>query len=92
MAAKIHEWGLTFPYLIDENQEVARALKAQCTPEFFLYDAQARLVYHGRLDDNWKEPERVTERSLRQAVGALAAGARINEAQHPALGCSIKWV
>ena len=91
MKAKIQEWGIDFPYLIDEDQQVARALKAQCTPEFYLYDAEAILVYHGRLDDNWKEPEGVTSEELRHAITSLAAGQAISPTQNPALGCSIKW-
>lgn len=92
MRAKIQEWGLDFPYLVDEQQQVARALRAQCTPEFFLYDADRVLVYHGRLDDNWKEPERVTSEELREAIEALASGGEVSARQNPALGCSIKWL
>ena len=91
MRAKIEEWGLAFPYLIDETQEVARAMKAQCTPEFYLYDADLRLAYHGRLDDNWQDPGEVTRQELKGAIDALAAGEPIDAEQYAALGCSIKW-
>lgn len=91
MRAAIGDWHIPFPYLVDEAQDVARAFGAQCTPEFYLYDAGGRLVYHGRFDDNWKEPEKVTREELRLALEALAAGRPIGEPQSPALGCSIKW-
>ena len=80
-----------FPYLFDESQEVARAYKAVCTPDFFVYDDQRRLAYAGRLDDNWKKPEEVTQRDLHDAVQALLDGDRPDEEQHPSMGCSIKW-
>ncbi len=80
-----------FPYLFDESQEVARAYKAVCTPDFFVFDDQRRLAYAGRLDDNWKKPEEVTQRDLRDAVQALLDGDRPDEEQHPSMGCSIKW-
>jgi hypothetical protein len=91
MREKIKEWGLDFPYLIDETQEVSRTLKAQCTPEFFLYDADRRLVYHGRLDDSWQDAGKVTRQDLKAAIDALAAEEPVAAEQHAALGCSIKW-
>ncbi|MCS7162416.1 MAG: thioredoxin family protein [Bacteroidia bacterium] len=83
--------GYPFPILFDATQEVARAFGAVCTPEFFVYDAQHRLYYHGRLDDNWKEPAAVQRQELRMALEALLAGAPPPMPQHPAMGCSIKW-
>lgn len=80
-----------FPYLIDETQEVAKAYGAVCTPEFYLADGERKLVYHGRLDDNWKEPEKVKHRELRDAIEAVLAGGKPSEDQKPSMGCSIKW-
>lgn len=83
--------GYAFPYLWDEDQAVARALGAVCTPDFFLYDSHRRLAYRGRLDDHWKDPGRVTRQDLREAILDLLAGAPPREVQHPSMGCSIKW-
>ncbi|MCX7607186.1 MAG: thioredoxin family protein [Bacteroidia bacterium] len=80
-----------FPLLFDSTQEVARTFQAVCTPEFFVYDANHRLYYHGRLDDNWKEPTKVTRQELREALEALLQGKAAPTPQHPAMGCSIKW-
>jgi peroxiredoxin len=83
--------GYRFPYLRDESQAVARAFGAMCTPDYFLYDAQRRLAYRGRLDDNWKAAQAVTRRELRQALEAVLAGSPVASPQHPSMGCSIKW-
>lgn len=91
MKTKIKEWGIPFPYLIDESQEAARAYKAQCTPDIYLFDGAGRLVYHGRVDDNWQDASRVTRHELKEAVTNLAEGKPIPPKQHPSIGCSIKW-
>ena len=83
--------GYAFPYLWDEEQTVARALGAACTPDFFLYDSHRRLVYRGRLDNNWKDASRVTRQDLKEAIDGLLAGDEPQESQHPSMGCSIKW-
>lgn len=83
--------GYVFPYLWDEEQSAARRLGATCTPDFFLYDAHRRLVYRGRLDDNWKDAARVTRRDLREAVDAALEGGDPLDPQFPSMGCSIKW-
>ncbi|MFH1861201.1 MAG: thioredoxin family protein [bacterium] len=80
-----------FPYLHDAEQTVARAFGAVCTPEFFVYDAERKLAYHGRLDDNWKEPHKVTRRELQEAVDLLLIDKKLSEKQIPSMGCSIKW-
>lgn len=80
-----------FPYLIDETQEVAKAYGAVCTPDLYVYDGDFKLAYHGRLDDNWQEPEQVSKRDLAAALDALLAGQTPPAQQHPAMGCSIKW-
>jgi len=80
-----------FPYLIDESQAVARAFKAACTPDLYLYDAGRKLYYHGRLDDNWKEPLLVTREELAEAVEGILQGEPAPQDQMNAIGCSIKW-
>ena len=80
-----------FPYLVDETQEVARAFGAVCTPEIYVFDRERRLAYHGRIDDSWKEPQKVTRRELAAALDALLAGGSPPREQQPSLGCSIKW-
>jgi len=91
MREKVEEWQIDFPYLVDETQEVAKALNAQCTPDFYLFDRNKKLVYHGRFDDNWKDETKVTKRELEEAIENLANGKPISKEQHPSMGCSIKW-
>lgn len=91
MAEYFQRYQMNFPYLIDETQEMARKYKAQCTPDIYVYDDQRKLAYHGRIDDNWKEPEKVTKQELAQALEALLRGEKSSENQNPSVGCSIKW-
>lgn len=84
--------GYTFPYLFDETQEVAKAYRAACTPDFFLFDGDMKLVYRGQLDDS--RPDSgipVTGKDLRAAIDALLTGEPIPEPQKPSIGCNIKW-
>jgi thiol-disulfide isomerase/thioredoxin len=89
--------GWTFPYLLDEEQEVARSYGAACTPDFFLFDGEMKLVYRGQLDDS--RPRRgdsgndtpVTGKDLRAALDAVIAGKRPDTNQRTSLGCNIKW-
>ena len=91
MKEKIKEWGISFPYLVDEAQEIAKVFKAQCTPDLYLFNSGRGLVYHGRFDDNWKEESKVKRQELKEAIENLAAGKSISQTQHPSMGCSIKW-
>jgi peroxiredoxin len=91
LAARWRERGYGFPYLHDEAQEVARAFAAVCTPDIFVYDADRRLAYRGRIDDAWKDESKVTRRELAAALDALLAGQRPSPEQRPSMGCSIKW-
>lgn len=91
MKEKVKEWGISFPYLIDETQDIARTFQAQCTPDLYLFDSKRRLVYHGRLDDHWQDEKKVKRQELKEAINALAEGAPISPKQHPSMGCSIKW-
>lgn len=86
------EEGFTFAFAYDETQAVAKAYKAACTPDFFLFDKEKRLVYRGQLDDS--RPGNylpVTGKDLRNAIDALLAGKPVNPVQKPSLGCNIKW-
>lgn len=86
------ELQFTFPYLFDETQEVAKAYKAACTPDFFLFDKEKKLVYRGQLDDS--RPNSgipVTGKDLRVAVDAVLDDQQVDPNQKPSLGCSIKW-
>jgi peroxiredoxin len=80
-----------FPYLHDEQQDVAHAFGAVCTPDIFVYDRQRQLAYRGRIDDSWKDEAKVTRRELGDAVEALLGGGRPAPEQRPSMGCSIKW-
>lgn len=85
------KYKMNFPYLIDETQNVAREYKAQCTPDIYVFDGDRKLVYHGRLDDNWKDENGVTKRDLDQAINVLLKGEKVDFHQRPSMGCSIKW-
>jgi len=91
MQDKIAEWGIDFPYLADETQDVARTFDAQCTPDLYLFSADGKLYYHGRIDDYWKDETKVTRQELLPAAEALIAGKPAPQPQHPTIGCSIKW-
>jgi peroxiredoxin len=84
--------GYTFPYLFDESQQVAAAYRAACTPDFFLFDADRRLVYRGQLDDSRPGSDvPATGRDLRAALDAVLDGRLPSPDQKPSLGCNIKW-
>ncbi len=92
MIEEVKKVGYTFPYLFDETQEVAKAYKAACTPDFFLFDRDRKLVYRGQFDDaRPRNDAPVTGRDLRAAVDALLEGRPVPEDQKPSLGCNIKW-
>ncbi len=84
--------GYTFPYLYDATQEVARAYDAACTPDFYVFDGDLKLVYRGRLDDaRPKNDNPLTGKDLRAALDAVLAGEPVSEVQYPSGGCNIKW-
>nr|VFK39577.1 MAG: Peroxiredoxin [Candidatus Kentron sp. SD] len=92
MAEEVAKFGYTFPYLFDETQEVAKAYRAACTPDFFLFDKARKLVYRGQFDDSRpKNDLPVTGRDLRAAADALLSGGSIDPDQKASLGCNIKW-
>jgi len=83
--------GINFPYLVDETQQTAKDFKAQCTPDIYLLNNEGKLVYHGRVDDNWQDEHAVTSHELLAAINSLANGLEIENDQKPSMGCSIKW-
>jgi len=92
MADEVREAGYIFPYLFDESQVVAKAYRAACTPDFFLFDRERRLVYRGQFDDSRPGNGRpVSGADLRRAVDAVLAGRAPAPDQRPSIGCSIKW-
>ncbi len=92
MKEEIAERDYTFPYLVDETQQVAKAYRAACTPDFFLFDADRKLVYRGQMDA--ARPGNnlpVTGKDLRAALDAVLAGQPVAKDQRPSMGCNIKW-
>ena len=92
MQQEAKEHGYTFPYLFDETQAVAKAYRAACTPDFFLFDKDRRLVYRGQLDSS--RPGSgipVTGEDLRRALDAVLSGGAVAEDQRASIGCNIKW-
>jgi thiol-disulfide isomerase/thioredoxin len=83
---------LGFPLLYDESQEVAKAYRAACTPDFFLFDDNRRLVYRGQLDDSRPGNNKpLTGRDLRAAIDAVLSGKPVSQEQRASIGCNIKW-
>lgn len=91
MKVRAQEKGFNFPYLFDESQEVPRHYGAERTPEFFLFDRQGVLRYHGALDDNYDDPGAVKQEYLRDALNAVLADQTPTLAETAAVGCTIKW-
>ena len=91
MQQRAKQRGMRFPYVVDASSDVARAFGAAHTPEAFLFDHDRKLVYHGTIDDNAKEPGKVKERYLKVAMDAVVAGKDIALKETKALGCSIKF-
>jgi peroxiredoxin len=95
MREEAAEGGYTFPYLRDESQEVAKAFRAACTPDLFLFDRSRRLVYRGQFDSSRPRsanPIPVTGADLRAAAEAVLAGRPVPADQRPSIGCNIKWL
>jgi peroxiredoxin len=92
MAREAKEAGYVFPYLFDETQEVAQAYRAACTPDFFLFDGDRKLVYRGQFDGSRPGNDvPVAGEDLRRAADAVLQGEPVSEDQVPSLGCNIKW-
>ena len=94
MKSVADEFGVEFPYLHDETQKVAQAYQAQCTPDLYLFkneDRVLKLYYHGRINDNWQNPDKATQENIKDALAALISGQEAPAQQPPSMGCSIKW-
>lgn len=92
MALEAEKGGYTFPYLFDADQDTAKAYGAACTPDFFLFDGEKKLVYRGQLDDSRPGNDKpVNGADLRAALDAVLAGKLVPEEQKPSVGCNIKW-
>ena len=94
MRAEAAAAGYTFPYLFDETQEVAKAFRAACTPDLYLFDRHRTLVYRGRFDESrprTSPPMPVTGRDIRAAVDAVLSGQPVSSDQKGSVGCNIKW-
>ncbi len=94
MRAESRRAGYVFPYLFDETQDVAKAFRAACTPDLYLFDAERRLVYRGRFDESrprTNPPMPVTGRDIRAAVDAVLTGTPVPAEQKGSVGCNIKW-
>jgi peroxiredoxin len=91
MKKRSTEQKFNFLYLRDEDQSVARAYDATHTPEIFLFDKERKLAFHGKIDDNWQEPNKVQNHYLRNALDELIAGKEISVPETFTIGCTIKW-
>ena len=92
MAKVAQQMSFTFPYLYDQTQAVAKAYHAACTPDFFLFDKERKLVYRGQMDDS--RPGNnipITGADLRAALNAVLTGTTVSKQQKPSMGCNIKW-
>ncbi|MEM1007461.1 MAG: thioredoxin family protein [Myxococcota bacterium] len=93
MAEEIKDAGYTFPYLFDQSQDVAKRYRAACTPDFYVFDAQHKLVYRGQMDDS--RPGNgipVSGKDLQQALDAVLNNTPVPAEQKPSIGCNIKWI
>lgn len=86
------KYGYTFPYLVDEQQQVAKIYGAACTPDFFLFDGQQKLVYRGQFDSARPGNDQpITGKDLSAAIDQLIGGSPVTAEQRPSMGCNIKW-
>jgi thiol-disulfide isomerase/thioredoxin len=92
MIEEAREHGYGFPYLVDESQQAAKSFRAACTPDFYVFDAERKLVYRGQLDDSRPGNNLpVTGSDLRAALDAVLEGRPVSTDQKPSIGCNIKW-
>ena len=92
MKEEAADWGFNFPYLVDNDQSIAKAYQAACTPDMYVFDSERKLVYRGQLDDS--RPANnvpVSGSDLRAALDAVLSGTDVPEVQTPSIGCNIKW-
>ncbi len=91
MKGLVEKKQLPFPYLFDASQEVAKAYDAVCTPDIYVYGEERKLLYRGRVDDNWQHPDEITRHDLKDAIEAILTGQPVSDDQISSMGCSIKW-
>ncbi len=95
MKELVKEFGVEFPYLRDKTQKVAKEYQAQCTPDVYLFknmgNSKFELQYHGRINDNWQDPDQVDDHSLQNALEKLVNDDEPILDQYPSMGCSIKY-
>ena len=91
MKERAKEKQFNFPYLYDESQEIAKTFGAQVTPDCFVFDENKKLVYRGRIDDNWENENAVTSKDLENAIEQTLDGKEVKVKEERAIGCSIKW-
>lgn len=92
MAEDKSKFGYPFPYLMDESQETAKAYRAACTPDFYVFDKDRRLAYRGQFDDSRPRNDKpITGRDIRAALNAVLAGRPVEGEQAASMGCNIKW-
>ncbi len=91
MVSRSKQKGFNFPYLRDETQEIAKKFDATHTPEIFVFNNERELAYHGKIDDNWKEPENVKSNYLKDALDELLNRKKISVPETFSIGCTIKW-
>lgn len=91
MKALAEKKDLPFPYLFDATQEVGKAYDAVCTPDIYVYGEERKLLYRGRVDDNWQHPDEITRHDLKDAIEAILANQPVSDDQVSSMGCSIKW-
>ncbi len=92
MKKETKQIGYTFPYLFDETQKIAKEYNATCTPDFFLFDKNKKLVYRGQYDDSRPGNDKpITGKDLSKAVDAMLSGKSVSSQQKPSVGCNIKW-
>lgn len=91
MKKRAEEKQFNFLYLRDESQQTAKAFGAVFTPELFLFNAERKLIYTGKIDDNWREPEKVQTKYLQNAIEEFLRGEEISVPETYAIGCTIKW-
>ena len=92
MKTQASKLGYPFPYLYDETQEIAKKYDATCTPDFFIFDSDLKLVYRGQLDDSRPSLDKpVTGKYMRNALDAILIGKEVDQNQIPSMGCNIKW-
>lgn len=91
MKKRANQKQFNFPYLRDETQEIAKAYGSTHTPEIFLFDNDRKMVFHGKIDDNWQDEKNAKSKYLRNAIDEMLAGKSISVPETFTIGCTIKW-